>query len=495
MLPTEAPDPRRTSWLMAILLALAAVSIGYAIHIRDGEYSYRDGYNWILAIHWVAFGIVLTALGVFFSREREPQWGQRALLIVLGVGVALQFLQLLRSPPSGWNWWSNDLRPIDCDVRPFYAGIATAAVLSIGLFFRADLVRRICLGLLLVTHLLLGIWTIRATPAPHIDVFLFQQQAPSALLHGQNPYAMTFDDIYGSDKAGERKVYGEKLVKDGKLVIGFPYPPVSLFISTIGYGIAGDYRYMQALSMTLAGALLALARPGRAAAAAAALLLFTPRTFFVLGRGWSEPYVVVLLAATVFCAFRYPRLLPIALGLFLASKQYLILTAPALVILALAQEDKRRGVDIVWQSLLVALLVTLPLALWDWKKFWFSNVTVQLEAPFRDDALSFLVWWKGRIGPTMFGRPVAQVASVVALCSVIPAAALVLWRAPRTIAGFAAGLTLTVAPFFAFNKQAFANYYYFVIACLCAAVAAAETLIHARPETETAPTPSWMRDD
>jgi len=53
---------------------------------------------------------------------------------VLGVGVAFQFLQLLRSPPSGWNWWSNDLRPIDRDVRPFYAGIATAAVLSIGLF-------------------------------------------------------------------------------------------------------------------------------------------------------------------------------------------------------------------------------------------------------------------------------------------------------------------------------------------------------------------------
>jgi hypothetical protein len=59
-------------------------------------------------------------------------------------------------------------------------------------------------------------------------------------------------------------------------------------MSTIGYGLTGDYRYMQALSMTLAGGLLAVRPPGRIAAAAAALLLFTPRTLlFVLGRGWS----------------------------------------------------------------------------------------------------------------------------------------------------------------------------------------------------------------
>ena len=61
---------------MAILLALAAVSVGYAIHLRDGEFSYRDGYNPILAIHWVAAGILLTAAGVFFSRTREPEWAR-----------------------------------------------------------------------------------------------------------------------------------------------------------------------------------------------------------------------------------------------------------------------------------------------------------------------------------------------------------------------------------------------------------------------------------
>jgi hypothetical protein len=50
--------------------------------------------------------------------------------------------------------------------------------------------------------------------------------------------------------------------------------------------------------------------------------------------------------------------------------------------------------------------------------------------------------------------------------------ALALWRCPRDPAGFAAAVAMTYLPFIAFNKQAFANYYYFVIGALCCAVAA-----------------------
>ena len=61
-----------------------------------------------------------------------------------------------------------------------------------------------------------------------------------------------------------------------------------------------------------------------------------------------------------------------------------------------------------------------------------------------------------------------------ALAAVLPASVLALWRAPRGAAGFAAALALTFLPFIALNKQAFANYYYFTIAALWAAVAAAD---------------------
>jgi hypothetical protein len=53
------------------------------------------------------------------------------------------------------------------------------------------------------------------------------------------------------------------------------------------------------------------------------------------------------------------------------------------------------------------------------------------------------------------------------------AIALVLWKAPHTPAGFAAGVTLVTTLFFAFSQQAFCNYYYFTIATACWAIAAA----------------------
>jgi 4-amino-4-deoxy-L-arabinose transferase-like glycosyltransferase len=52
--------------------------------------------------------------------------------------------------------------------------------------------------------------------------------------------------------------------------------------------------------------------------------------------------------------------------------------------------------------------------------------------------------------------------------------ALALWRAARTPAGFALGVSALFLAFFVLNKQAFANYYFFVIGALCVAVAAAD---------------------
>ena len=64
---------------------------------------------------------------------------------------------------------------------------------------------------------------------------------------------------------------------------------------------------------------------------------------------------------------------------------------------------------------------------------------------------------------------------------------LALWRCPRDPAGFAAGLAMTFLPFIAFNKQAFANYYYFVIGALATAVAASGILLapYGEPPRET----------
>jgi hypothetical protein len=112
----------------------------------------------------------------------------------------------------------------------------------------------------------------------------------------------------------------------------------------------------------------------------------------------------------------------------------------------------------------MAALVTAPLALWDWRAFYHSVATVQKVAPFREDALSFLV--------TYFQRTGHKPGLALAFGAVAAASVAVLTLGRRGPAGFAGSLALIYLPFIALNKQAFANYYFFVIGALCCAVAA-----------------------
>src|SRR5262249_5442932 len=172
---------------------------------------------------------------------------------------------------------------------------------------------------------------------PQIDVFLFQRDSIAALLHGENPYAITFPDIYRSSPF----FYGPGLSVGGRLAFGFPYPPLSLFLAMPGQILAGDFRYSQLAAMTLSGGLMAYSRPSPVASAAGAVFLFTPRMFFVLEESWTEPFVVLLLALIVFLASRAPKLVPYAFGLFLAVKQYLVIVIPLLVLLLPRPVERR----------------------------------------------------------------------------------------------------------------------------------------------------------
>jgi uncharacterized membrane protein len=89
---------------------------------------------------------------------------------------------------------------------------------------------------------------------------------------------------------------------------------------------------------------------------------------------------------------------------------------------------------------------------------------VQKDAPFRWDALSYLV--------TLSLHDSKYTNFVwLAFVMLMPAFGLAMWKARRSPAGFAAAMALVYLVFIAFNKQAFCNYYFFVIGCLCCALA------------------------
>lgn len=459
--------------LFQIPLTIAAVAVGFAIQLQDGEYTPA-------AISLITVAIVCAGLAVFVGREACAEseallapggrGAARTVAGVLGLGVLLQLTALLVA------WPGVDLpRENGAALVPLRSGLLVlAALLALGVWVPSRPVRRWLFAGFLAIFFALGAWMVHASPDPHIDVWVFERNAARELLRGHDPYSMTFPDIYHSTLPGHQQVYGTGLVVNDRCQFGFPYPPVTLLLTTLGSIVAGDPRYAQAAALAIAGLFLAASGRGRIAVLAAVLLLLTPRGFFVLGRAWTEPFAVMLLAATIFCATRRSRWLPVALGLFLATKQYLVLAVPFTFFLLPPGWTWRDWAWLLIKSAVVAAVITLPFVLWDFHAFWKSTVIVQQIAPFRWDSLSYIVWWGfhghgDQVKLPNYAVLPATVASLAAL-------GFCLWRSPRTPAGFAASLALLSLAFFAFNKQAFCNYYFFVVGALCCAIAASTCL-------------------
>jgi hypothetical protein len=443
-------------------LAISAFTIGLALDFNNGEYFVGSLALVTIALILVATAIIAWQVGTAIQLERT-----------LFITVGLEMIALLVRSPSA------DLTLTHrWQMLPFYACIVAAgAVICLAGMIDSRPWQRLWFPILLSLHLMASIWILRQSPAPKVDVWVFQQDGSRELLQGRNPYEMTFPDIYHSTLPGHQLVYGPNLVVNDRVQFGFPYPPVSLLLVTAGYAVAHDHRYAQAFALMLAGALAGYCHPGRFAKLAAALLLFTPREFFVLGRGWTEPFTVMFLAATLFLAVRRSRFLPLALGLFIVTKQYLILAVPLTFCLLPAGWRWRDWLWLLIKTAIVGAVVTLPLALWNFYAYWRSTVTVQELAPFRWDALSYLVWFGFR-GHLVTDPSTAVIASTLAAMVTL---ALAIWATPRTPAGFAAGVSFVALAFFAFNKQAFCNYYFFVIGAMCCAAAATQWITGKKP--------------
>lgn len=440
--------PGRDRWTGTIGAALGAALLGRALQVDSGHFRPEA-----IAMLTLAFAVLLVAVAAP-EIAAIARHGPSAALAAVAVCVGYEAVDLLGRPPGMYLHL-----PGRRDLLPFFAGVVVSAALA-GLSLARESWRRVCVPLVLLVHFLLGVWMIHASPDPRIDVHVFQRDASAALLSGHGPYGIAHPGL-GVDQ----RHYGPGLVVDGQTRIGLPYPPLSALLSLPGH-VLGDHRYSLLMAMILSAALMAWLRPGPLSAGAAALFLFTPRRFFVLEQGFTEPYVVLALGAVVLCALRFRRALPYAVGLFFAVKQYAVLASPLLVLLLPRPLSWREIWGLAWRAGATALAVTLPLALVDPSAFVRDVVLFQTQQPFRWDSLSFLAWFARGTG-----APLPAWLGFLALAALT---ALALWRAPRTPAGFALGVGLAFFGFFAFGKQAFANYYLFVLGALCLAVAASE---------------------
>jgi hypothetical protein len=431
------------------LLAAAATSLSFAAWAGGGR-------NGPIAIAWLSMAVGAGLMAFLFQLSREPSRSSSSALPAILACLAAQFAALVFTPID---YPVDRLGPGGLRTLLFLIGIA--AVLAGSLCSARPALAAWTFPLLLAIQATLGVLLLLGLQLPGIDVLMFQRQSCSALLHGVNPYTIRFPDPY--PPAASAVFYGTGVSAGGVLQFGYPYMPLTLLMALPGY-LLGDVRFASLTCVVTAAALIGYSRRGPEPKAAAALVMFSPIAPLVTVLGWTESYLLVLVAIVYFCTCRAPRWVPLVFGLLLVSKQYMLGLAPLGLLLLPRPWTPRAVRDFALKAAASGLAVTAPLALWNPMAFWESAITLQARQPYRPDALSFLAWFAPSTPAAWVWLPFAGLALALTAC---------LWAIWRRPLSFPMGTALCLLAFFALNKQAFANYYYLVIGALCVAVAAA----------------------
>jgi hypothetical protein len=432
----------------AVSFAASALALGAALQVNNGFYS-----PYALALMTVAF--ILCLAGVLLHRAVPSMSGITVAVVsaILVAGIAWQLEQLFTTRPGFY------LRD-DANLTIFRAGIVMQAVCIACGVANIRPLRRLWFPALLAVSTFIGIWMVRATPDPYIDVVEVHREAIEALIHHRDPYRISFANIY--ETAESRKFYNPEAVIGGRLAQAYPYPPPSLLLAVPGHVLLGDYRYSELALLLGAAALIGFAFGTMPAMLAASVLLTTPRVWFVIEEGWSEPVGVFLLALTVVLMKWSPIAAGWAAGIFAMTKQYFGVLAVAMVRLIFIRP--RQWPWIAFGVIFAAAAVTLPFALWHPNAFMRNVIWLQTREPFRGDSLSYLAW-AASLGMGQGSFFWAIGAGTVAVITTA-------FATRNTPEGFAASVAMTTFSFFAFGSKAFCNYYFFVIGALCCAIAA-----------------------
>ncbi len=312
---------------------------------------------------------------------------------------------------------------------------------------------RFCVLAYLVTRA--GVDVIRTSPQPAIDVWTVQQQGAQWLLHGMNPYT----HVAAADTTPGR--FGGPTP--------YVYPPTQILVGLPAFWLLGDVRFAMLFAMVASGVALRVVTwrardrdlPALVEDGPSLLVWGTPKVFFILEQAWVDP-VPLFFVAVAFALASYGRRLPAAIsfGLAASSKQTLFWIVP------LAGFCLRFSLEEWLVMVASAAAPVIPFAVWNFAALKRSNFDFLVNIPSRPDGLTVENWLNREYLLGLQGTYAFKLTAVVV--------ALSCWK-HRTLGGLACALALTYGVFFAFNKQAFANYWYFVgclaalgVACLAA---------------------------
>ena len=427
-----------------------------------------------LACSFIAYVLVA---GVLFARNRGAYLPSQVFAVVAALALAMLGSCL---QPASWVGRGHRVRVQLClalfvlvevgllllgsseivgpsEPLPWPTRIGLLAVLPIvlsyawrrmpGASWRFPAIAAIWLG---ITSPLIAHW-----PPPPTDVWEFQAEATTHLLHGEDPYAAEYKNPF------EHKDYYSPNILKGDYIQSFPYTPLGILLVMPGY-FAGDIRWALMVAIALmAGCMIAAGRRlglpgGHPAELAAVAILCHPQTWFVLQTSWNEPLVGLSIAAGVW-AMAAPRetLAGMAMAVTIVVKQYGILWLPAAW--TTGRLSWRRTVP--W--ILLGMLTFIPFLVWHPRAIYRGLVEFQLASPFRIDSLSvpaLVAIFTGN-GHHTSGFHIPAIVGFMAAVIVI---VLLLRRRNQPLSYAVLGAGAIFLAFFVFNKSSHLNYYWLV---------------------------------
>jgi hypothetical protein len=376
----------------------------------------------------------LTVAAVWAGPGRAP-----SALLVPGLAAA-SVVSLLIWPPTAFVATNAHLAP-----AMIAAFAAPAAVLFLPVA-RGPAVRASVVAVLVLLGVgyALVIWG----GTPLIDVWVLLQDSARGLLHGANPYQMTFPGVPPG--------------QDGTC---FTYWPGTFLVTAPGKWVLGDVRWAEAGYLLAAVTLTAWSagrrsgqreprRPALATGLAlAAAIGVIPGTALVVLQAWTEPILLLGLVGAAVLIDRHPNWAVLPLGLALASKQYMLIMVPLLAFWP------RFGWRRVLATAAVATMVALPWLLLSLQRFQQCTISYFLHEP---TPLASLSLWRYLPAPLRLPLTIAATAL---------AAYVAIRRCPRNGAGYLLAAGTTLMMFNAFNKETFTNQWWLAAALITASFA------------------------
>jgi hypothetical protein len=292
-------------------------------------------------------------------------------------------------------------------------------------------------------------FTLKASPAPHIDVFTICSKAADLLRSGRNPYDFLYADIYGG-----KYTYHPR----------FMYWPVVTYLVTFSKLVTGDIRTGTIFAhMITAIGLYLLGRQWRWSfqkILLAVIVWFTfPISFFVLEQAWVE---VILMPSLVFFIYFAGRRkwvgAAVMAGLACATKQYMPIFGIFSCLYVWRREGWGKTIGYAGIASLTTMLAMLPFFIWDWRVFLDRTVFEILHYDIRTESLSWIAFSINRL------RVPFNTALSLALKAVLSVPALVVMFRREEVRPADLMFTQVVvfSAVFLFGNQALCNYYYFL---------------------------------